>query len=324
MFALSCKIKIGGVSFTSVNEVKINRSIHNLGDTAVISVPLSARLKQSDQVTAVETAKQFKRGDKVEISLGYNNKLQREFVGFVKQLNYKRPLEIECEDWVFPLRSISIQDSWKSISLKDLLSYVAGKAGFKVVTTVPDITIEKFTSPDKTALWILQEIKQKYGLAIYFNQDNELYCGLLYGNTGSTVKYNFDLNVIDAGDLKWVDENDIKLKVKAISYEKSGKRIEASVGDNNGEVRTLNFYDVKDKTQLEKLAKAEIEKYKYTGYRGNIKTFLEPFAEPCMIADITDPRFNDRSGKYYIEGVEITFGQSGARRKVDIGIKLNK
>lgn len=324
MFALTCKIKIGTASFTSVSEVKINRSIHTVGDTAVLSIPLSARLKQNEQVTAVETAKQFKRGDKVEISLGYNGKLQREFTGFVKQLNFKRPLEIECEDWIFPLRTVQIHNSWKSVSLKDLLSYVAGKGGFKVLPDVPDITIDKFASPDKTALWVLQEIKNQYGLALYFNQDNELFCGLMYGQNKGSVKYNFDLNVIDAGDLKWVDENDVKLKIKAISYEKSGERIEASVGDNNGEVRTLNFYDVKNKAQLEKLAKAEIEKYKYTGYRGNIKTFLEPFAEPCMVADITDPRFPERSGKYYIEAVETTFGQGGGRRKVDIGIKLNQ
>jgi hypothetical protein len=323
MFALSCKIKIGSVSFTSVNEVKITRSIHSVGDTATITVPLSARLRQSNQETRIESAKQFNRGDKVEISLGYNGKLWSEFVGFVKQLNYKRPLEIECEDWIFPLRNVSIQNSWKSISLKDLLSYVAGKAGFKVLDGVPDITIEKFSSPDKTALWILQEIKDKYGLTLYFTSNNELYCGLLYGKNGATVRYNFDLNVIDAGDLKWIDENDIKLKVKAVSFEKSGKRLEATVGDNNGEVRTLNFYDVQDKTQLEKLARAEIEKYKYTGYRGSIKTFLEPYSEPCMTADITDPRFTERSGKYYIEAVETTFGQTGAKRKVEIGIKLN-
>lgn len=295
-----------------------------MGDTAVITVPLSARLRQSNQVAMVETAKQFVRGDKVEISLGYNGKLRTEFVGFVKQLNYKRPLEIECEDWIFPLRTISIHNSWKSVTLKDLLSYVAGKAGFTVMAGVPDITIEKFVSADKTALWILQEIKDKYGLALYFTKENELYYGLLYGKNAGTVKYNFDLNVLDAGDLKWIDENDVKLKIKAVSFEKSGKRLEASIGDNNGEVRTLNFYDVKDKAQLEKLAKAEIEKYKYTGYRGNIKTFLEPFAEPCMTADITDPRFTDRSGKYYIETVETTFGQSGARRRVEIGIKLDK
>ena len=99
MFALCCEIKIGSVSFKSVHDVKIKRSLYDLMATATIKVPVTAALKHSGEPpTHIETAQAIKIGDKVEIKLGYDGILNTEFVGYVKRLNYKVPLEIECED----------------------------------------------------------------------------------------------------------------------------------------------------------------------------------------------------------------------------------
>ena len=40
MYVLCSEIKIGGKTFKGVNEVKINRSVHLVGATAVIKVPV--------------------------------------------------------------------------------------------------------------------------------------------------------------------------------------------------------------------------------------------------------------------------------------------
>ena len=42
MFALCCEIKIGSVSFKSVHDVKIKRSLYDLMATATIKVPVTA------------------------------------------------------------------------------------------------------------------------------------------------------------------------------------------------------------------------------------------------------------------------------------------
>lgn len=108
MFVLCSEIKIGSVSFKSVHEVQIKRSIYNLAATAIIKIPVTAVLKHTGEPPAhIETASTIKAGDKVEIRLGYDNSFNTEFVGYVKRLNYKVPLEIECEDEYYMTRYVN-------------------------------------------------------------------------------------------------------------------------------------------------------------------------------------------------------------------------
>lgn len=323
-FTPVCDITIGNIRMHSVNDIVIKRSIFQVGDTAIVKLPLSAYMRNNNgQLEKVQTSQKFKVGDKVTIKLGYDPDQVTEFIGFVRRLNLKMPLEIECEDWVYPLRTVNIKQAWKKASLKDILEFVGKLAGFQLLDGTPDVTITNFVANNVTALWILQQLKDKYGMTIYFTQDNKLYAGLAYLRKTGDVKLTTGRNVIKTDDLKWINADDVKLKIKAVSMERNGSRIEAELGDADGEIRTLYFYDVHDKKQLETLAKAEIGKYKYTGYRGAVNCFLKPYAEPCMTAILSDTQFPERSGKYFIESTEVAFGLNGARRKVSLGIKLN-
>ena len=40
-----------------------------------------------------------------------------------------------------------------------------------------------------------------------------------------------------------------------------------------------------------------------------------------MVASIEDKVYNERSGDYFIETVEVQFGTGGGRRVVELGIK---
>ena len=72
---------------------------------------------------------------------------------------------------------------------------------------------------------------------------------------------------------------------------------------------------------MKALAEQELKRYSFDGYRGKIETFLVPFAEPGMVAAVTDPIYSDRSGDYFIESTEVKFGRNGGRRMVELGIK---
>lgn len=50
-----------------------------------------------------------------------------------------------------------------------------------------------------------------------------------------------------------------------------------------------------------------------------LTAFLLPYAEPCMVAEITDGAYQDRNGKFLIEAVRTTFGRHGARRRISLG-----
>lgn len=320
MFVLCCEIKIGSVAFKSVHDVQIKRSIYNLAATAVIKVPVTAVLKRSGEPpTYIETAEAVKVGDPVEIRLGYDNQLNTEFVGYVKRLNYKVPLEIECEDEFYLTRSINCVFSKKETTLKQCLNTIL--PGIKQGACT-DLTLKNFVVNNKPGNWVLGHLKKEYGLTIFFDINGNLYVGKAHDVQGETVKYRLRFNVIKDDELKFQLASDIKMKVKAICYYKDGTKIEGELGEDGGENKILYYYDVKDAKELKALAQEELKRYSFDGYRGKIETFLFPYALPGMVAQLEDEVYQERSGNYYIESVDVSFGMSGARRNIEIGIKV--
>ena len=179
MFVLCCDIKIGSVSFKSVHDVKIKRSLYDLAATATVKVPVTAVLKHAGEPpTHIETAQAIKVGDKVEIKLGYDGTLNTEFVGYVKRLNYKVPLEIECEDEYYKLRFLNCVFSKKETTLKECLNTVL--TGVQMGTVV-DLTLKNFVINNKPGSWVLGLLKKEYGLVAYFDIDGKLNVGKANG-----------------------------------------------------------------------------------------------------------------------------------------------
>ncbi len=319
-------IKIGDAEFTRINEVEIEKSSEVLEDTAVIKIPASARLLQGKTVKAVRTAQYFKLGDKVSITLGYKNVFSKvEFTGYVKRINPSQPCEIECEDATWLLRRKTVNKSWQSTTLKEILQEIVKGTGIGLSADVPSITFSPFYIQNADAAFALQKLKDEYGLAVYLQEDGKLYAGLAYSQNTGAVKYALNgtrVNVIDANNLKWHTKDDVKIKVKAVSIKKDNTRTEVEFGDKDGALRTIHLYNVKSKTELEKLAKQELERVKFDGYQGDIATFLIPEVVPGMQAEIEDVHFPERSGNYYVESVKTTFGTGGVRRTVKLGIQL--
>ncbi len=321
---LKCHIEIeavsGTIKFDACNSVEIDKSIDRIRSIAKIKIPTSARLVTQDKQTeSVQTEKVFKRGDKITIQLGYNDDLKTEFKGFIYKLNLTSPLEIECEGYEFLLRTDCKTKTFASTTLKGLLQYIISDTDIKLDGKIPDVNMVNYVIPaNLKKLDVLQQVKERYGLTIYFIEDT-LYAGLDFVKDLGTVKYSIGVNTVKEGELKYQYEDDVKIKIKAVWVQKNNTKVEAEVGDKDGQLRTLFFYNVESKTGLETLAKAELKKYKFNGYTGKISTFLEPFATAGMVAEIADSKYNERGGKYEIRGVKTTFGTSGARRNVEIG-----
>lgn len=317
MYALCSNIAVGGKAFDGVHEVVVKRSVFELGATATVKVPVTAVLKQKGQPSAyIETAKAIKVGDPVEIRLGYNGSYNLEFKGYVRQLNLKAPLEILCEDAFYLTRERTISHSGKTT-----LEAILQKCGLQVAYAAK-LTLAAFSVSAKPVAWVLGKLKTDYGLCIYFDLEGRVYASEPYKLIGDTVRYRLRENVISDDDLTYQHADDVKLKVKAVCIYRDGTKVEATVGADGGREKTVYFYDVENEKELAILADAELKRHSYDGYAGKLETFLFPFATAGMVAQIEDAVYNERSGSYYVEGVETTFSTSGARRKVDIGIKV--
>lgn len=319
MLVLTCDIKIGDKRFTAVNTVTVKRSIYSLGATATFKVPVTAILRQTGEpATKIETAQAVRVGDRVEVRLGYDGRDRLEFRGYVKSLNLATPLEIVCEDEFFRCRRRNVKTGG-TITLKALLERCGLAIGY-----AETLTLRNFAVPDKPVSSVLAKLAKNYGLSVFFDLDGRVYACRPERVIGDAVKYELRRNVINDDHLQYLNKADVKIQIKAICFKKDGTKVEAKKGTEGGTSKTLYFYDVADMKELAALAERELERQSYDGYDGRITTFLEPYAAPGMIAELTDPLYPDRSGRYYIETVETTFGQQGGRRTVEIGMTVDR
>lgn len=327
MFVLNADIQViterGTVRFTRVNEVEIESSAKVLEDTAVVRIPTTARLeRQGEFVSEVETAKQFKVGDQIDIRLGYDGDLRREFFGYISKVKPGTPLEIECVDATWLLRRKNLKASFKAVTLKSLLEFILKDTGIQLKGDVPGVNFTHFTLRNVTAASALQKLKDDYGLTLYLKNFNELHVGLSSYTDNTVVKYGFGENVIEH-DLEWMSEDDTRLKVKAVHIRRDNTKVEKEYGDADGELRTLYFYNLEAGADLETMALQEVRKYKYTGYKGGLTTFLLPNVEVGNVARLSDKQYQERDGDYLVDKVTTTFGTEGARRKIELGIKVS-
>ncbi|MEI6900642.1 MAG: hypothetical protein WCL00_12255, partial [Bacteroidota bacterium] len=166
---LTCKVTIqtqGGktLSFTAMNHCEVEKSIYQLGSTAKIRIPTSARLRKDGKIVtdSEQTASIFNRGDKLSIELGYGDKLENEFKGFIKRVNYTSPLEIECEGYEYLLRRPATVKILKTTTIKDLIKMAISGTVIKLSENIPDVNLTNYVLPvGKTWLDTIQDLKDK-------------------------------------------------------------------------------------------------------------------------------------------------------------------
>jgi hypothetical protein len=100
-------------------ECDIISSVDNLTDTATIVLPeavMNSVLNFEDKI---------KRGTEVLIKLGYDGKLETEFIGYIKEItNSDSSLKILCEDALFLFR-VGVSDiELKTTSVTEIAQYV--------------------------------------------------------------------------------------------------------------------------------------------------------------------------------------------------------
>jgi hypothetical protein len=326
-FVMACEILIGNYRFRQASEVTIVKNWRELADTCEILLPRNIDIGDN-RTNTLESY--IKVGDRVSVKLWYlNYPAREEFTGYVKRLNPNIPFGIECENDVYFLRKTPIKKTWVSTTLKEVVKYVVDEvnkkhnAGIVLSAQLPDVNFKPFViQAGVTAAGVLQKLQENYGLTSYF-KGKELFTGLAYQNTYGRVKYSLAWNVIQ-NDLTYRNADDVLLKAKAIGIKLNNTKVVVDdVGDTDGEERTLYYFNVTDKAQLRKLAQEELQKMKFTGYEGDITTFLYPYAEPLMIAELNDPQYGDvRAGAYIIDSVKTVFGY-GVTRTVELGVKLS-
>ena len=329
MYKLISKIIIGKYVFDFVSKVEIESSHDKLTDTATITVPNKFVL--DGKVQFADPDGLFKVGDPVNIYLGYSPNLANVFNGFISSFKPNRPIEIGCEDHMWPFKRFSMKKSWRNAPLQTILDFIhrAGKAAstwptvdIPVVSLEDNLIIPAFSINNETGAKAFEKLSKDYGLHV-FAYNGSIYCGydITLTNTQKRLPFNFQANIV-AHDLTYKQAQDSKVKIKATSFDfKANKKVEVTVGDEEGEEHALAAYNMSE-AALKSWANDQLKQYKYTGYYGSFTAFGAPFTAWGDTVLLTDNSVPDRKGEYLVRSVKYSFGTDGYRQEIELDQKV--
>mgnify|MGYP000074328254 CR=1 FL=1 len=118
MYRLTAKIEIAGAKtwqLDFVTEVEITRDTEKLTDICKITLPKKIKWDGAAEIPV-------KRGDTVKVWLGYDGSNELAFVGYVKEVGFKTPVVLDCEDEMFKLKQMpAVKKTYKSVTVEQLL-----------------------------------------------------------------------------------------------------------------------------------------------------------------------------------------------------------
>ena len=334
------EVKMAGkYTLKGFHSVEIKKSVHQIAQSAKLTLPTSAVIRNHQITERIKIADFIKEGDSISIAFGYNGANSVEFTGYIKSINYATPLEIECEDEMYLFRNTPIKASFDNLDIRNVLAKIAGEVSAKwalpysFFDNMPQIKVQNFIANNQSAIWALQQLKDWYPMLgiylTYINGEKTLYCGLLYQDLGKDrPKYGLSgaiNNTVSAKELKY---QTVAKTVKVIwkLRKPDGTMIVREIGDANAELVIKKSepipYDIPE-ALLQQMSEQEKVQKNYVGYNGKFTTFLTPACDFGSIANLNDPQFPDRSGNYFIGTVTTKFGtQTGGRRELEIDFRL--
>ena len=317
MFRLCAKIEIKGDrswSLDFVTAVEITRDTEKLTAEAKITLPKKLKWDGAAEIPV-------RRGDSVRIALGYDNNLQLAFVGYVRDVGFKTPVVITCEDDMFRLKQMPAQKkAYRSVSLETLLKDQGITYRLNVMG---EQSLGAYRVTADTVAALLGKLSEQ-GIRSFFRYEAGepvLYCGVLFERDSTPAQvFRSGLNIISDQSLQQQKAENMRLRVKAVSLMPDNKKIKVEVGDADGEHRTLHTYN-KTESELKAWAQQEVKRIKRDGLTGSFTTFGASLVN-CLdaIGLIID---GTKMGVYQVKKNVIKYGDSGFRQEITLGLRLN-
>ena len=309
-------IEIGDYKLGMVEKVDINRSVEQLADSAVVTLP------GAEYNVALDIEQKIHRGDRIVINLGYDEiGMVQEFEGYVQRIGSDNgAITLECEDELYLFRKALEDRQLSNVSLASLLDIVVKGVGggFKVDCSY-SWTYEKFVINNATGYDVLRKIQEESGADIYI-QDGTLHVHAPGEKVGNTIYYDFTQNVQDC-DLTYRRTEDRRVRVIVKALLPDGKVKEKEYGTTGGD-RVVVKCASSDDASMKLRGESEHKRLTFDGYDGNIVTWLVPYIKPGDKAVIHDKDYEYKDGSYYVRAVQTEFSADGGRRTVELGYRL--
>ena len=278
------------------------------------------------------------------------------FEGYITKVVSKMPFTLECEDSMWLLKQVQAKKGEYNEAVESMVSKWMPSG--LTVNQKTQTKIGKFIVQEgETVAQVLMRLKKDAHLESFFN-GKELTIGYLVYDEQRAVDaekkqkkvFRFQHNIIE-DSLEYMRKDDIKLSAVAQSFSikelnetcKDGskknkqERLEVLVyvkdgkltsmvktkgkefpENDEGERRTFFFLGITDTNELIKRARAKLENYFYTGFKGTFTTFGIPFVRQGDNVYLVDKDLPERNGYYKVKSVAYKGGTSGLRQEITV------
>lgn len=347
MLQAQCSISITSegtnrnITFDFVHSIEIESSYEDLTDKCKVVIPRKLTFDGLPLFNGDDPI--FRRGDKIEISIGYVPNITKVFSGYIKNVGSSIPTVLECEDEMYLLKQWTVNYPSKvgletrskkgkllkhpkvipfNVKLDELLDYCLTYHDIEY-EIVDNIDLGSFRAINASPAMILDKLKSEYGLYSYF-RNGVLHVGFANdASVTSEASFKMEEVIINADTLEWQRAEDVRLKCVAISiFPDNTKSDPIEFGDPDGNQITIHKYNM-DAKSLEFAAKEWIKENKYTGFRGEVETFGEPVMNHGDRIKLTSEKLPERDGTYLIKKVKRVYSVDGGNHQIfTLGAKV--
>lgn len=337
LFVFSSLITIGSLKLNFANEVKIKSTWQEMTSTAVLKVAKRILIKNaSGELKKLQDY--IKVGDPVTIQLGYDGKMNTEFIGYVsRNPRPALPVEINCEDemWVLKRKRIN-QQILTNAKLSDLIAAILPEYEVALFDTSLGTSYSTLYDATGTAAQALKKIEDTFGLKSFFRLvptptgvKQVLVVGRPYSSEDllqvNPVKFKLRANT-KSDSLQFVFKDDNPVQIRGVATIDNGKDLKSNYPpqDNfEGSTRSLHI-PTTSQAELDKAVKDEWQKLNVDRFEGNVTGFAIPFARHGMVANVIDEFYEPMNNLNFIDSVELTVNvTSGVQRVCSLGYVAN-
>ena len=302
MLELISQVTIGAAKVPGICEIAIDKNQKELFSKAELSFPSIAGVN-------LDT---FKKGDTVEIKLGYKSSgLYDEFTGYIDKISPNLPLVISCLGSGYNLKEISVNKKFTGVKISDIVRELCPDA--KIDDT--EDTVNELDFVDKKLPEVLIELKEKGNRDIFFYKDKLHFVKKQFTDGCQLTSYDFGNNIINS-DLTYIVAKPGRVRVISRSS-KETIMIDHGSGDPIFKVKKTGL----SLADLQKTAKEIYEERNFEGLEGSFTAFGYPYTNFCSKIEISGGT-KESNGIFAITAVKVTFGSAGYRRILYPGRKL--
>lgn len=318
MYRLTAKVEIKGAKTWQlgfVTSVEITRDTEKLTDECKITLPKKLKWDGEAEIPV-------KRGDAVTVSLGYDDNLETAFVGYVRDIGFKTPIVLTCEDEMFKLKQQkAVKKAYKSVTLETLLK---DQGITYKINVMGEQSLGQYRVTDETVAALLGRLHEN-GVRSFFRYEDGtpvLYCGVIFERDSQPSQvFATGINLISDNSLEQQKAENMRLRVKVVSLQPDNKKIKVEVGDADGEHRTLHCYN-KTEAEAKAWGEQEIKRLKVDGLKGSFTTFGYRLVDKLDAIGIKID--GNKMGVYQVKKNVIKYGTGGYRQEITLGLRVSK